>query len=521
MLAFSLATSSAVAANEFRRPCPPENAAVTTQLVLAWHDGSHLHNFGSDEPSPPGTDIPTPTEDHRGNTNSVEVAKRGTSTQVGIPPIDQVPVVEIIGPFPPGQVAPVGKGTPQIFDPEASYRILTRYGSASEIVLADYLAEGVTGVRYMLKSCDDSRGDYYNSASVARGILVLASNTLGHVHGTNTQEETVCTVTGTIESGSEDREYRLYTVSDRTPQGLPPGTLTLVEARTDEVDIRISVPQASLGYVRIGWGKTGEQPTFRLVSGVTEGMVLTIPGLEAGAEYEIRAYLMTTQAFDLYRGTNTGAPGSLILEGEPGSKWTRNLSGGGLGKSQTATVTTASEPTPTPTPTATPVSTPRPTPDDDDDDDTDNDGIDTPETDNDGFDTEANTDHDGIDTPETDNDGFDTEANTDHDGFDTPTTDGGGFDTEANTDHDGFDTPTTDGDGFDTEANTDHDGFDTPTPTDNDGTDSDGIDTPTPTDNDGTDSDGIDTPTPTDNDGTDSDGIDTPTPTDNSDDDSD
>ena len=331
---------------------------------------------------------------------------------------------------------------PPYFDASATYRVLTRYGSSAEVVLADFLAEGVTDVSFSLHSCDDSRADYYDSATVATGNLVLEPNTLGHVHGANTETETVCTVTATDENESESREFRFYTVSDRTPLAMQPGALTLSEARSSEIDIQISLPSASLGYLRVGWIKSGGQPSFGVVSGATDGMVLTIPGLEASADYDIRVYLMTTQAFDLFRASNTGSPGTLIQEGSPDSKWVSNLSSAGLGKSQALSVSTPPEPAPDPTPVPSPTPeatlapTPRPTPDDDDDDD--DDGIDTPFTDNDGIDTPF-TDNDGIDTPLTDNDGIDTPF-TDNDGIDTPFTDNDGIDTPF-TDNDGIDTP--------------------------------------------------------------------------------
>ena len=287
-------------------------------------------------------------------------------------------------------IVPANNGDPPpYFDASATYRVLTRYGSSAEVVLADFLAEGVTDVSFSLHSCDDSRADYYDSATVATGNLVLEPNTLGHVHGANTHTETVCTVTATDENGSESREFRFYTVSDRTPLAMQPGALTLSEARSSEIDIQISLPSASLGYLRVGWIKSGGQPSFGVVSGATDGMVLTIPGLEASADYDIRVYLMTTQAFDLFRASNTGSPGTLIQEGSPASKWISNLSSAGLGKSQALSVSTIPEPAPTPTPVPSPTPeatlapTPRPTPDDEDDDD---DGVDTPETD-DGIDT--------------------------------------------------------------------------------------------------------------------------------------
>ena len=62
------------------------------------------------------------------------------------------------------------------------------------------------------------------------------------MHGASTETETVCTVTATGESGSHSQEFRLYTVSDRTPAALHLGALTVVQARTDEIDIQVDVP---------------------------------------------------------------------------------------------------------------------------------------------------------------------------------------------------------------------------------------------------------------------------------------
>ena len=172
----------------------------------------------------------------------------------------------------------------QIFDPDATYRVLTFYGSNTEIDLAGYLADGVTGITFTLESCDSARSDYYDSEAVTGGKLTLTSNTLGHIHGTNTQTETTCTVMGAGSVGSQEQEFELYTVSDRTPPPLLPGDLSLVEARTNELDVQVSVPEGSIQYVRLGWRKVGGgAPTFRVVSGVAEDTVLTIPGLDIGA----------------------------------------------------------------------------------------------------------------------------------------------------------------------------------------------------------------------------------------------
>ena len=203
------------------------------------------------------------------------------------------------------------------------------------------MADGVTGITFTLSSCDEWRGDYYDSAVVEDERLVLESNTLGYIHSSNTQPETVCTITGTGGGRNQDQEFRLYTVSDRTPLSLLPGALSLVEARPSEVDIRISVPQGAQDYLRLGWREIGGQPTFRVVSGVSDGTVLTITDLEQGTEYDVRASLMTFQGFDLYRAGNSGAPLSLILDGRPDPKWIGNLASGGLGKSQTIRVMSA------------------------------------------------------------------------------------------------------------------------------------------------------------------------------------
>ena len=96
-----------------------------------------------------------------------------------------------------------GSQSPHLFDPDANYRVLTRYGSSTTITLADFLPEAASNVSYTLDSCDGSRADYYNSAEVENGQMLLESNSLGHVHGSNTQSETVCTVTATGDGGSQ------------------------------------------------------------------------------------------------------------------------------------------------------------------------------------------------------------------------------------------------------------------------------------------------------------------------------
>ena len=125
----------------------------------------------------------------------------------------------------------------QVFDADDSYRVLTSYGSGTEIDLADYLTSATPGSTFSLKSCDGFSSDYYDSAAVENGKLVLTPNTQGHVHGANTQSETVCTVTATVDGVSQDREFSLYTVSDRTPPPLTPSSISLVEARSGELEV--------------------------------------------------------------------------------------------------------------------------------------------------------------------------------------------------------------------------------------------------------------------------------------------
>ena len=154
----------------------------------------------------------------------------------------------------------------------------------------------------------------------------------------------------------------------------------------------MDVPRSSLGYIRIDWRVPESQPSFAVASGVTDDTVLTISGLQADTSYEIHAYVMTAQAFDLYKSSNTGAAGSLIAEGDPESKWISNLVGSGLGKSQSISLSTLSAPAPEPLPTRTPETilqpTPRPTPEEAEEEDDDLD-----------LDTPTSTDNDGIDTP--------------------------------------------------------------------------------------------------------------------------
>ncbi len=293
----------------------------------------------------------------------------------------------------PTRALPQELATP-IFDPEAAYDIPTRYGATTEVQLADYLSGEVGEVAFSIGPCDGSSGDYYDSVTVKNGVLRLVSNARGYVHGQNTETSTVCTLTASTGTASEEREIHLYTVPDRTPPELFPGALTQVEIGSNEMGLRVEGAGSHLGYVRLGWRKPGGRPSFAVAWGVTDSTVLAIPGLEPETTYEVRAYLMTRQAFHLYSAGSSPSAGVLIAETAPHSKWVGNLPGGGLGKSQKLTIQTASPslpPTPTPEPTLppAPVITLRPPPTQEPDD------HDTPETDNDDRD-----DTPDLDTPE-------------------------------------------------------------------------------------------------------------------------
>ena len=128
-----------------------------------------------------------------------------------------------------------------------------------------------------------------------------------------------------------------------------------------------------------------------MAHGVNDDTVLTISGLQASSSYEIRAYLLTRQAFDLYRSSNTGPAGTLIAGGSPGLQV--DFQPGWIGPGQEP-VHTSSDPcrhqsvqlrTPTTRRDDQDLDTPTPT---------DNDGVDTPYT-----------DYDGVNTPQTSNDG--------------------------------------------------------------------------------------------------------------------
>ena len=236
----------------------------------------------------------------------------------------------------------LGAQTP-IFDSGADYRVPTTYGETTEIELADYLADGVTGVTFTLKSCDEGHEDYYDTARVTNGTLVLESNNAGHVHGRYTATETICTVTATSESVTQDRAFSLFIPRSPAAPAITSRDMWVATVETDSVGIQLSVSGSS-EYVRVGWGKPGGGKIFGVVSGVTTGDVITIPHMRPGTDYEIQAGLITEQRFDLHRGAKRGGSGALIVERSLDSKWLNNLGSSGLSSGAILRVTTTETP---------------------------------------------------------------------------------------------------------------------------------------------------------------------------------
>ena len=235
-----------------------------------------------------------------------------------------------------------------LFDTGANYSVPAGYGNTTVVDLSGFLASGVTGVTFTLASCDSARGDYYDSVVVENSQVELQPNTQGHVHGssTGTQTATICTVTASRISGmdteTQDQAFQFYITPNRTPPGLSFDDVVLEEARTDEVDIKIT---GNLGTdkVRVQWRKSGGSIVTRIAQGVSNSTVLTIPGLDANTGYEIRVALMSSQSFDLYRGNNTTS-GTLISPISPANKWVQNVGSSAFGKSATLNVTTSDLP---------------------------------------------------------------------------------------------------------------------------------------------------------------------------------
>ena len=179
---------------------------------------------------------------------------------------------------------------------------------------------------------------YYDSVSVettSDGLaIVLESNTLGHIHGPNTEEATHCTVSDT--SAVVDAvDFAFHFVSRRTPQPMPSFT---VSPGANSAHVTIDVE----GYVAVSWrAGTGGRVETRVAHGVTPGATLMIPDLQPETPYRVRARRMTLESFDLYRAGRTGPAQTLIATTSPPLRWSNNLAGGGVGKPYEVAFTTA------------------------------------------------------------------------------------------------------------------------------------------------------------------------------------
>ena len=253
--------------------------------------------------------------------------------------------------------------------PDDPSSLSTAYFSTTTIDLNTILAEGVTGATFHLDSCDDSRPDYYREVSLDQASLHTMPNVRGHVHGSKTDTHTVCTITATV--GEQAESHAVHLVIPRPSRApVQPIRLEIIEVRATEIDVRLT-PQVGTGYIRFGWREQGAgSVTFFLRSGVGNADILTIPNLKPSTTYEMRGSVANRIGFDVYRNLSMDSPeGTWIPQGNPDSKWLRNLPGTGVSKSVSATATTMAdpsepEPAPAPAPVLTPAPdrTPRPTP---------------------------------------------------------------------------------------------------------------------------------------------------------------
>ena len=229
----------------------------------------------------------------------------------------------------------------EFFDSVANYSIKTPYANTTTIDLNEYLSANTSEVTFSLTSCDTNHDDYYDSITVANDNLVLIVNSKGHVHGRNTQQNTVCTIKAVARTEEQEQEFTFQIVSSRSPRNLQQGSLSVTANRGDELDVRLQLLGST--YAELASKKsTSSTWTSYVVSGLNgESAELTISGLELTTSYQIGAALITHQRFDLLRNGRTFTPGHLVATTTPASKWNKNLSGNGRGKSQRVDVMTS------------------------------------------------------------------------------------------------------------------------------------------------------------------------------------
>lgn len=236
----------------------------------------------------------------------------------------------------------------QIWDPNANYRIFTAYGYTTHIDLKDYLAPGVTGAQFNWTSCDASRDDYYSAVSLVHSEMSLTSNSSGHVHGSSTQRDTVCTMYAAVGVNAETKAFRFYIPSSRRPSPLPPTYLSQSASYAFSVDIQVALSSPDYVYLGVQKADGSGAKTYMVAHGVTRSSVLTVAGLDPETQYRVAVLRMSHASFDLHRAGKSGPAGTLIPAIVPERKWLRNLSNSGLGKGSAILVSTDIAPPPSP-----------------------------------------------------------------------------------------------------------------------------------------------------------------------------
>ncbi len=241
-----------------------------------------------------------------------------------------------------------------IFDADGNYSVITQYGRTTTVDLTAYLAEGVasSGVSFEVDDqtdCGATRADYYQSVTVSGSTLSLVPNNLGHTHGSSTESETACVVTGTMGGQSEARTFSFRIPAPRGLTGVVP-VVSVVDRQEDALGVQVRDP-SGLGssWLRLSWRKTGTSNwVHRIMSGArlrrAEPPVIRIGGLESGTSYTVQAAVLRREAFDYYANGRTIAERVLTtLEGQ--GPWLANIRGGGQSEVVLAeAMTTTGEP---------------------------------------------------------------------------------------------------------------------------------------------------------------------------------
>ena len=241
--------------------------------------------------------------------------------------------------------------TPTIFDADGNYSLITQYGRTTTVDLTAYLAEGVASSVVSFEvdeatDCGATRADYYQSVTVSGSTLSLVPNTLGHTHGSSTESETACVVTGTMGGQSEARTFSFRIPAPRALTQVP--VVSVVDRQEDALGVQVRDP-SGLGssWLRLSWRETEKNDwEHRIMSGArlrrAEPPVIRIEGLESGTSYTVQAAVLRREAFDYYANGRTIAERVLTtLEGQ-GSKWLANMRGGGqsaVGRAEATTTT--------------------------------------------------------------------------------------------------------------------------------------------------------------------------------------